>query len=151
MGARALLKMNRPSGDPMTTRTQDQNQGPQRAAFILYVEDNEYVRRSVTEVLQGPTRTFVSCGNVDDALKVLHRQHIDLLITDLNLPGLPGMDLVHQALRLNPQCPVVICSAHDMSRASLPPEARIVCIRKPFELDELESVVDQFIQTPHQP
>jgi two-component system, cell cycle response regulator CpdR len=115
-------------------------------ACILYVEDNDYVRVSVTELLQSETRSFISCGNVADALAVLRQRHIDLLITDLNLPDMPGLELVRQALRFDPECPVIICSAHDMSRATFEKGARVVCIRKPFELDELENTVDRMIE-----
>jgi DNA-binding NtrC family response regulator len=115
--------------------------------LILYVEDNDYVRESVAELLQAPGREFVCCSDANQALAVLATRHVHLLITDLNLPGgVPGMDLVRSALERNPTCPIVVCSGHDLSPAAFG-EARIEYVRKPFELEELEAVVDRLLET----
>jgi DNA-binding NtrC family response regulator len=119
---------------------------PVTSSVILYVEDNDYVRESVAELLQAPGREFVCCSDGNQALAVLESRHIDLLITDLNLPGgMPGMDLVRSALERDPACPIVVCSGHDLS-PSVFAEARIEYVRKPFELEELEAVVDRLLE-----
>ncbi len=114
-------------------------------AVILFVEDNDYVRESVAELLEGPTRRFVCCSRVDEALAVLEREPVDLVITDLNLPGAPGMDLVRASLSSNASRPVIICSGHDMSRAEFTHTDAVVFVRKPFELEELEGLVDRLL------
>jgi DNA-binding NtrC family response regulator len=121
---------------------------PAPSSVILYVEDNDYVRESVAELLQGPGREFVCCSDAAQAFEVLATRHIDLLITDLNLPGVPGMDLVRNALERDPNCPIVVCSGHDLSPAAFA-EARIEYVRKPFELEELEAVVDRLLDAGH--
>jgi DNA-binding NtrC family response regulator len=116
------------------------------SSVILYVEDNDYVRESVAELLQAPGRQFVCCSDAGEALEVLENRRIDLLITDLNLPGVPGMDLVRSAMDRDPPCPVVVCSGHDLSATAFA-DARIEYVRKPFELEELEAVVDRLLET----
>jgi DNA-binding NtrC family response regulator len=114
-------------------------------AVILYVEDNDYVRESVAELLHGPGREFVCCSDAAQALQVLADRRIDLLITDLNLPGVPGMELVRSAIERDPSCPIIVCSGHDLSPA-LFEQARVEYVRKPFELEELEAVVDRLLE-----
>lgn len=110
---------------------------------VLYVEDNAFVRDSVAEVLATPDRRFVCVGDRAGALEALRAGPFDLLLTDVNLPDGSGLDLVREALERHPSMPVVICSAHDLSAATqqLGPQAH--ALRKPFELDELEALVDR--------
>jgi two-component system, response regulator FlrC len=118
-------------------------------ALVLYVEDNTFIRESVTELLQCAARQFISCDNAGDGLTVLKTQRVDLLITDLNLPGMTGMELVKRSLAAQPSCPVIICSGHDMSHAVFAAPARVECIRKPFDLEELEAALDRLLPSPH--
>lgn len=116
---------------------------------ILYVEDNAYVRDSVAELLANPTRQFVCVGDRTSALEVLCAGRVDLLLTDVNLPDGSGLDLVREGLQRHPSMPVIVCSSHDLSSATdlLGPNVHVM--RKPFELDELEALVDRLaVQQP---
>jgi len=110
---------------------------------ILYVEDNDYVRESVAELLSTDDRRFVCVANGARAREVLREQTINLLMTDINLPDGSGLDVAREALRQTPDLPVIVCSAHDLRgiAEALGPTAHP--IRKPFELDELEALVDR--------
>ena len=110
---------------------------------VLYAEDNAYVRDSVAELLANAVREFVCVGDRTGALEVLRAGRVDLLLTDVNLPDGSGLDLVREALRRHPSMPVIVCSSHDLSSAIhlLGPNGHV--LRKPFELDELEALVDR--------
>jgi len=110
---------------------------------VLYAEDNVYVRDSVAELLANPVREFVCVGDRASALEVLRSGRVDLLLTDVNLPDGSGLDLVREALRSHPSMPVIVCSGHDLSMAThlLGPNVHLLC--KPFELDDLEALVDR--------
>ena len=64
-------------------------------------------------------------------------------MTDINLPDGSGLDVAREALRQNPSLPVIVCSGHDMRDVtqSLGPTAHP--LMKPFELDELEALVER--------
>lgn len=110
---------------------------------ILYVEDNDYIRESVAELLALGGRRIVGVANGAGAREALREQHVDLLMTDINLPDGSGLDVAREALRQNPTLPVIVCSGHDLTDVarSLGPTAH--ALRKPFELEDLEALVGQ--------
>jgi DNA-binding NtrC family response regulator len=116
---------------------------------VLYVEDNAYVRDSVAEILANPARQFVCVGDRKGALEVLRAGRVDLLLTDVNLPDGSGMDLVREALQHHPSMPVIICSSHDLAAAPRLLGPNVHVLRKPFEPDELEALVERLaVQQP---
>ena len=110
---------------------------------ILYVEDNDYIRESFAELLATDERLIVGVADGAGARKVLREQGVDLLMTDINLPDGSGLDVAREALLDKPTLPVIICSGHDLTDVarSLGPTA--YALRKPFELEELEALVER--------
>ena len=110
---------------------------------ILYVEDNDFVRESLAELLATAGRRIVCAANGAGAREALREQNVNLLMTDINLPDGSGLDVAREALRQNPRLPVIVCSGHDLSDVarSLGPTAHP--LRKPFEPDELEALVER--------
>lgn len=106
---------------------------------ILYVEDNEDLRDSIAMALQEePAYALTVCGTGEEGLAHLARQPWDVLLTDVQLPGLSGVALAREALTRNPGQWVLLCSGYDMREelVALGPNTR--CLVKPFELDALE-------------
>ena len=114
---------------------------------ILFVEDNDYIRESFGELLATAERRVVCVADGAGARAALREQDMNLLITDINLPDGSGLDLAREALQQNPRLPVIVCSGHDvrdLARA-LGPTAHP--LRKPFELDELEALVERLARS----
>jgi CheY-like chemotaxis protein len=113
---------------------------------ILYVEDNDFIRESFAELLTTAERRIVCVADGAGAREALRDQNVNLLITDINLPDGSGLDVARDALRQNPRLPVIVCSGYDLEEIarSLGPTAHP--LRKPFELDELEALVERFAQ-----
>jgi two-component system cell cycle response regulator CpdR len=110
---------------------------------ILYVEDNDYLRQSYAELLGTSKRRIVCAADGAGAREALREQNVNLLMTDINLPDGSGLDVAREALGQNPMLPVVVCSGHDLRGVaeSLGPTAH--ALRKPFELDELEELIER--------
>ena len=110
---------------------------------ILYVEDNDLVRESFAELLATSDRRVVDVADGAGARAALREQHVDLLMTDINLPDGSGLDLAREALRQNPKLPVIVCSGHDLKdvTGTLGPTAHP--LRKPVDFDELEALVER--------
>ena len=110
---------------------------------ILYVEDNDLVRESFAELLATAERRVVCVADGAGAREALREQNVNLLMTDINLPDGSGLDVAREALRQNPRLPVIVCSGDDLTDVarSLGPTAHP--LRKPFELDELEALVER--------
>ena len=75
---------------------------------VLVVEDEVYVRDSLTEILRERGYDVVEAGTAADALRVLAHTPIDVVLTDFRLPGADGLALVKQAQAASPDVPVVV-------------------------------------------
>ena len=110
---------------------------------ILYVEDNDLVRESFAELLATADRRVVCVADGASARKALREQNVNLLMTDINLPDGSGLDVAREALRQNPTLPVIVCSGYDLSDVALSLGPTAHPLMKPFDLDELEALVER--------
>jgi two-component system response regulator AtoC len=81
---------------------------PTPRARILVVEDEAYVRDSLTEILRERGYEVVEAGAVPEALALLARAPVDVVLTDFRLPGADGLELVKQVQATSPDVPVVV-------------------------------------------
>jgi two-component system, LuxR family, response regulator FixJ len=79
---------------------------------VFFVDDEPKVRHAVAIILKRlPCQ--VSCfANGPDCLKALCLQDCDLLITDVNMPGMDGLELLNEAKRLRPLLPVLVVTGY---------------------------------------
>ncbi len=75
---------------------------------VLVVEDEAYVRDSLTEILRERGYEIVEAGTASDAVRVLAHAPIDVVLTDFRLPGADGLALVKQIQSTSPDVPVVV-------------------------------------------
>ena len=117
---------------------------------VLLAEDEETIRSLVGEVLTRSGYKVFAAPNGDEAIRLLeqHLGEIDLLLTDVVMPGMSGPDLARAAARLSPNLRVLYTSGH----ASEPDEAfedpDVAFIGKPFSPTELVSKVRDVLDTP---
>ena len=110
---------------------------------VLLAEDEETIRSLVGEVLARSGYKVFAAPNGEEAIKLLalHVGEIDLLLTDVVMPGMRGPDLARAAARLSPKLRVLYTSGY----ASEPDEAfedpDVAFIGKPFSPKELVSKV----------
>src|SRR3954454_22779195 len=79
---------------------------------ILITDDHAVVRRGLREILADSLvgATFSEAGNADEALRVLARYPISILVLDINMPGRSGLDVLKDVKRLYPRLPVIVLS-----------------------------------------
>lgn len=82
--------------------------------IVLLVEDDDDLRGLLERAL-GDDFEVVGCAGGDEGLQVLRSARVDVLLTDLALPGVPGEALAAEAGTLTPRVPVVAISA-DLAR-----------------------------------
>lgn len=116
---------------------------------ILVADDEPNLRRVLGAQL---TRDGHEVHLVEDglaALKCLTDNHIDLVITDLKMPGLDGMGLLRKALEMDANLPVVMITAHgtvDNAVEALKTGA-FDYVTKPFDQEELRTIVKKALMT----
>ncbi len=84
-----------------------------KKANILYVEDDENIAEVISVYLQSFCNTIHHCPNGKDGLDYYkhNSSNIDIIITDLNMPKLSGVDMICEIRRINTDIPIVITSA----------------------------------------
>lgn len=84
---------------------------------IVVVDDHPLMRKGLVMSLEAETDLTV-CGqasNAEDAMGVVEAQNPDLLIADISLPGMSGLELIKQIHAIRPQLKTLIVSRHDES------------------------------------
>lgn len=83
---------------------------------LLVVEDDETIRETVGDALRSEGYEVVTCGDGAKALQILLEtglDDVDLVVLDLMLPGMGGLDLCRELRRSNNTTPILVISARD--------------------------------------
>jgi CheY-like chemotaxis protein len=113
---------------------------------ILVVEDDNIVRMLIVDVLEELEFKVLEADGGEQALQVLQdaNKHIDLMMTDVGLPGMDGRELATEARKLRPALPILFASGY---AESIDVPAGMHVIGKPFSIDQLrdkvKTVLDQ--------
>jgi two-component system phosphate regulon response regulator PhoB len=109
-------------------------------AIVLVVEDDPALRRLLGYILETNGLTPVLLGNAEDALERLPDEHPDVIICDVNLPGMQGTEFV-EILRSGDLAatPVVLMSAYGEPEQ----HSADMYVGKPFEPFELAQLVER--------
>jgi DNA-binding NtrC family response regulator len=110
-------------------------------ATILIVDDEKNIRRTLRMVLEGPGHSVLDAGSAEDALRMLEENEVDLVMLDVRLPGMSGLDALKR-IRATPALqalPVIMISGH----ASVPEAVNAVQLgaidffEKPLDRDRV--------------
>jgi CheY-like chemotaxis protein len=110
---------------------------------ILYVEDDPLVREITIELLEHPERRITAVDSAEAALAEYRAQHFDIVLTDVGLPGMSGMDLTRALVKLNPALPVVIVSGYGFNAASLGLGPQVHSVSKPFDAPQASALIQR--------
>ncbi len=114
---------------------------------ILVVDDEEVMRQLVVSALQSPQRQILTAASGEEALEIAKKTDLDLVLLDLIMPGLNGVETFRQLHALRPQLPVVIVTGYPdsdlMARAlEIGP---FTMLSKPVDVNHLQKVVDLIV------
>ena len=114
---------------------------------VLVVEDDPTTLRAVSAGLEGHGYAVVGAMDGEDALRAWERGRPDLVLLDLGLPGISGMDVIRR-MRRDAPTPILILSARDQERDKV--EALDLgaddYVTKPFGMAELQSRVHALLR-----
>src|SRR5688500_11728578 len=79
---------------------------------ILIVEDEDLMRELLSKILEGENYRIYQAPSGEDALRILQDQTIDLILTDLRLKGMNGLQLLTEARAQDPEIVVVVMTAY---------------------------------------
>jgi two-component system cell cycle response regulator CpdR len=113
---------------------------------ILYVEDNALVREVTSELLAQDDRQLCACDSAEQALKKFGEETFDVIITDVSLPLMSGIDLVRTILRVKPQMPIILASGYALDFGLEDWGSNVRSIIKPFEPDDIDALIDELVR-----
>jgi len=108
-------------------------------ANILLIEDDRSTASALQKVLQDEGYAVTVAGRGDQGLSQARERQCDLVITDLRLPGLSGMELIARLHSAKPKLPIIMMTAHGTTETAIEAMKLGACdyLVKPFEADEL--------------
>ena len=115
-----------------------------KGSTILIVEDDPAFRKFMHEALDKPKFEVLEAEDADSALKLLSGKLVDLVITDMCMPGKSGIDLLGEVKGTWPHIPVIIITGMPQIESAVE-SIRIGAfdyVSKPFELDEFSKTVE---------
>ncbi len=121
---------------------------PMRSPRILVVEDDPSMGFFLCEAMNKEGYQAFLVPNGEEALSRLNREDFDLVILDLKLPRMSGMDVLTNLKRTNPDTTVIMVTAHGSKRVSIEAirKGAYDYFSKPFEIDEMRIVVRRALE-----
>lgn len=114
---------------------------------ILVVEDDPDLAKMLQRILSHDGYGVTTCSDGEAALRHLDEHPVDLLITDLMMPGMEGEELLIELRRRkgSASIPVILLSASAMRR-TIAERLRVeASLAKPFDIEELHQLVASFL------
>jgi DNA-binding response OmpR family regulator len=123
------------------------NDGKKR---ILIVEDDEEMRALLRDVIEDDGYKTDSVNNGSEAFRKLVKESFDLIITDLRMPGLTGLDILPGMKKLHPEAFIIVITAfgsEEVQRKALERGANAY-LEKPIHFKKLRTLIHDMFSKP---
>jgi DNA-binding NtrC family response regulator len=110
---------------------------------ILLIDDEPIALANLSHVLEREGYTVTACNDGESGLAAMQSTEFDLVLTDLRMPGIDGMDVLRHIRESTPEVPVIMITGHATldSAVDAMKAGAYHYIAKPFRLDEARAVV----------
>ncbi|MFC5466469.1 response regulator [Lederbergia graminis] len=114
---------------------------------VLIVDDQFGIRVLLNEILQREGYDLYQAANGLQALAITKKQSPDLVLLDMKIPGMDGLEILEEMKKINPDIRVIIMTAYgelEMIEASKELGA-LAHFSKPFDIDEIRRAVKSYL------
>ena len=110
---------------------------------VLVVDDEAAQRTVLAGFLRKRGMEVVPAAGADEAVQIASSRMIDIVLTDLNMPGRDGLALIDSLRAINPELPVIVMTVFGTVASAVDAMKRGAAdfLTKPINLDELEVLV----------
>ncbi len=117
---------------------------------VLIVEDDANLREALFDTLNSETLPVLTADNGSAALDILDTESVGLVVSDLQMQPMDGVTLLGKIRERHPTLPAVLMTAHGTieNAVDVMKNGAADYLVKPFEADELKSVVGKYIKAP---
>lgn len=114
---------------------------------VLFVDDESKILKSYNRMLRKKPWQILTALSGEKALELLNKEEIDLVITDIKMPNMHGIDLIKRIRKIDAKIPIVICSGyHGMKEDDNIRFYDIAAfLEKPLEADILENKIEELL------
>ena len=119
------------------------------AVRILIIEDDEEMRTLLKEFLVEEGTEINSAWNGSEAYRQLVEESFDLIITDIQMPGFTGLDILPVIKKIQPQASIIVMTAfgsEEVRRKSFDRGATAY-LEKPINMDRLKTLIQKMVST----
>ena len=115
---------------------------------ILIVDDEPSMQEFLEILLQRDGHDTVCCHSAESALVALENDDFDLVISDIRMGGMSGLDLLDRIIELYPETLVLVITAHGTTESAVEAMKRGAYdyVTKPFSVDEIRMVVQKALE-----
>jgi two-component system response regulator PilR (NtrC family) len=115
---------------------------------ILVVDDETSMQDFLGILLQRTGHEVVTCGTATQAVLALEGDEYDLVISDIRMPGMSGLELLERVRDLCPETPIVLITAHGTAESAVEAmkHGAYDYLTKPFSVDEIRLVVEKALE-----
>jgi len=122
-----------------------------RKATVLVVDDEELYRRALERILKRVGYEVVTARDASEAMGVVSSQPIELVLSDVKMPGINGLELVRQVHDFDPDLPCIVITGYGSPESSVDAlrAGAFWYLEKPFEqghLDVVRRLAEQAIE-----
>src|SRR5262245_41268239 len=119
---------------------------------LLVIDDDDSILYAFREIFRGPAVTLITAGSAAEGLKLVSRRRPDVVILDISLPDISGLEAYRHVGALDPKVPVIFITAHGTTNAAIDATklGAFEYLLKPLELDELCPLVDRAFEISRQ-
>ena len=116
---------------------------------ILIVDDDEVMRETLSDVLRKRGYEIFSVGSGNGALSLMKKSIIDLILLDMRLPDIDGLEVLKKIKEFDTEILVIMMTAYSdvQTAVSSMKSGAYDYINKPFELDELKLLIEKGLET----
>ena len=118
-----------------------------RTTTILVADDDDDVRQVLAEALEGPARRLLQAKNGVEAVQLATGAPVDLVVLDLLMPEMDGVEAYRRIHAARPELPVVIVTGHTESDLMLKvlEIGPFTVLQKPLDIQKFRKVIDLIV------
>ncbi|WP_332444428.1 response regulator transcription factor [Wolinella succinogenes] len=110
---------------------------------VLVVEDDGLTLEAITQSLMFYCKEVLGAKNGLEGFEIFEKSEVDVVITDINLPQMSGLEMISAIIQIAPHTPFIVMTSYDTSENILYSLDRGVChyLRKPLRIEDLQTAL----------
>ena len=115
---------------------------------LLIIDDDESIRESLKLILSQPGYIIFTAADAETGFEIAEKEHPDLIISDLKLPAMNGIELLNKIKRLDGNIPFIIITAYEDNTTTIQAiqQGAYDYIEKPVEVERLKIIIKHALE-----